>query len=165
MVRYKPNMLNIERKVMDIKDLYNNAFDYYKVYLKQRTDSFNFFLVLAGFLVSATAIVLTKIAELEILNISLLVISILLSIIISIISFLFSKLDNRTMRFIRKAEDILVSYEKEITLKNEKLFIETDKIRKNGDKITMGRVFKSIYIGFTILGIIEFIATIIFAII
>ena len=143
-------------------ELYKTAYDYYKVYLKQRTESFNFFLVLAGFLISATAVIVTQIDKAPV---PLMIIAVLLSAALSIVSFLFSRLDNRTKQFLRKTEELLMSYEKNFGDEHKKLFFTTEELRQNNKKMTMGLVFKSIYIMFAVLGLIELVSSIILSIV
>jgi len=143
---------------MELHDLYRNTFDYYKLYLKQRTDSFNFFLVLAGLLVSATAVALTQLGE---VNRAMYLIAMALSTATSVTSILFKRLDARTRQFIGATETILMSYESELGSKRMMLFTTTEHLRHNPAKgaTTMGKVFSCIYYMFFLFGLLGFVAS------
>jgi len=135
---------------VDIRDLYLVAFDYYKLYLKQRTDSFNFFLVLSGLMVGAITLSLKE---------SLLPVSLFLSFSLAVVSYCFHGLDVRTNKYSTYTrEHLLQIYEQ--AMKSEfpsdvdflMTSISAIKHKTEPREITMTQVFKIVFIVFFFAG-------------
>lgn len=146
---------------MNIKDLYTFAFNRHESFCKQRTDSFNFFLILAGLFVSALALILTKFGESSNV-VSFFIVAVFLSVALIIISFLFYKLDKRTLQFIKRIESIIKSYEDKLIIDATKLFKGIEDLNKNETKkTTMGHVLNITYFMFALFGLVGLIASIV----
>lgn len=85
-------------------DYRNHAWRYFELHAKQRMAIFNFFLVLSGFI--ATGLV----ASVQVTGLTVLV-GAFLGALLSLVSFIFWKLDQRVSFLIKNAENVLIELE------------------------------------------------------
>ena len=103
---------------MDIEKVWQLLNEYHKRFTKQRTDIFNFSLVLFGLLTSAIVLTLVEISSIESLfhQRCCCIFLIFLGLFMAIISILFTYVDNRTMKFADRTRDELVKCENQIAV-------------------------------------------------
>jgi hypothetical protein len=84
----------------ELKDILEYAWQYFELHAKQRIAVFNFYIVVAGFLTTTIAASFSETKHMHLVGI-------VLGITLSVMSFIFWKLDTRTKALIKNSENAL----------------------------------------------------------
>lgn len=137
-------------KNMNIEKISEHLWKYFEIHSQQRLTLFNYYIAVSGALISAIGFCLQAEKDFRFLEISL-------SILLSIFSFLFYKLDQRTSFLIKRSEKSLKKLEEYFELDGVSLFSNDEFDLENENKkrffnkiLTYGFIFKIAYfiIGF-----------------
>ena len=133
----------------------NHAWKYFELHANQRIALFNFFLVLSGFIATGLA------AAVQAAGLLLLVGAVLGSLL-SLVSFIFWKLDQRVSFLIKNSEKVLIELEGVFSESSTSLFSKevalTKRAKSSGSfwsqHWTYGRCFRTMFLIMGVLGVL-----------
>ncbi|WP_352339515.1 hypothetical protein [Psychrobacter sp. 16-MNA-CIBAN-0192] len=139
---------------MDSKVVIDHLWKYFTIHSQQRMMLFNFYIVICGVISSAIGYSIQSTKDLISLEVTL-------CILLTLFSFLFHKLDQRTSFLIKRSEEALASFENQFNTTGINLFSnDNDDLKnRNTDKkinkvFTYGQIFRGVFITMSSLSII-----------
>lgn len=139
---------------MDSEVVINHLWKYFEIHSQQRMTLFNFYIVVCGVISSVIGYSIQSTKDLVSLEVTL-------CILLTLFSFLFYKLDQRTSFLIKRSEEALANFENQFNATSINLFInENDDLKnRNTDKklnriFTYGQIFRGV---FTTIGLLSMI--------
>lgn len=139
---------------MDSKVVIDHLWKYFEIHSQQRMTLFNFYIVICGVISSVIGYGIQSTKDLIYLEITL-------CILLTLFSFLFYKLDQRTSFLIKRSEKALADFENQFNTTNINLFANdsNDLISRNTSKklnkvFTYGQIFRGVFILISLTSII-----------
>ena len=111
------------------EDCRNHTWKYFELHAKQRMAIFNYFVVLSGFIATGIA------ASFQVAG-QILLVGVVLGVLLSIVSFIFWKLDQRVSFLIKNAEKALIASERTLSEPSIRLF--TNEVGQTKDATSSG---------------------------
>jgi|26BtaG_2_1085354.scaffolds.fasta_scaffold03466_3 hypothetical protein len=139
---------------MDSKVIIDHLWKYFTIHSQQRMMLFNFYIVICGVISSAIGYSIQSTKDLISLEVTL-------CILLTLFSFLFHKLDQRTSFLIKRSEEALASFENQFNTTSINLFsndnddLKNRNIDKKINKVfTYGQIFRGVFITMSSLSMI-----------
>lgn len=123
-----------------------HAWRYFQLHANQRITVFNYFIVLSGILATGLASAIQASPRLA-------AVGVVLGLLLSLLSFVFWKLDQRTSFLIKHAEQLIKAVEPAVATLFQEEVAKTEDARKTKGLWTYGRAFRVIFLVMGLVGI------------